>query len=171
MYLWHGICSNRILVKQCVRCLVYFVCQANNTLSKQNLIRQDEWFLIPILVLRVSSEHLKYTYFVIWQFQKDGIKYVIFIMKTTTIWFMNFPLTRLVHNISDPKVLEEYYNSTWNDVWFFVPRPSYEPPFHTIICMVWTPPQKLDKFANMSLNVCIAFFRSLCNLAFIFHSD
>ena len=83
------------------------------------------------------------------------------------VWGTN----RLVHNISDQKVLEEYYNSTWNDVWFFVPRPHYEPPFHTVICMVWTPPQKLEKFANLTLAVCIHFFRSLCNLAFIFHSN
>ena len=69
-----------------------------------------------------------------------------------------FLTTSETHNISDPEVLEEYYNSTWNDVWFFVPRPSYEPPFHTVICMVWTPPQKLDKFANMALMVCILYF-------------
>ena len=66
--------------------------------------------------------------------------------------------SRLFHNISDPKVLEEYYNSTWNDVWSFVPKIQYESPFHTVICMVWTPPQKLDKFANMTLMVCIPYF-------------
>ena len=37
--------------------------------------------------------------------------------------------------------------------------------------MVWTPPQKLDKFANMTLAVCIPFFKSLCNFTSIFHFD
>ena len=59
----------------------------------------------------------------------------------------------IVHNISDPKVLEQYYNSTWKDVWFFPPRPHFEQPFHTVICMVWTPPRDIYKFANMSLMV------------------
>ena len=63
------------------------------------------------------------------------------------------------HNISDAKVLEEEYNSTWNDVWFFPPRPHFDQPFHVINCMVWTPPKKLDKFANMSLHVCIVCIR------------
>ena len=55
--------------------------------------------------------------------------------------------------MSDPKVLEEYYNSTLNDVWFFPPRPHFEQPFQTVICMVRPPPQDIYKFANMSLMV------------------
>ena len=70
-----------------------------------------------------------------------------------TTYFPVLVAFSLRHNISDPKVLEEYYNSTWNDVWFFVPRPQFAPPFHIVICMVWTPPQNLDTFANMTLQV------------------
>ena len=69
--------------------------------------------------------------------------------------------------MSDPKVLEDYYNSTWNDVWFFPPRPHFEQPFQTVICMVWTPPRGIDKFANMSLMVLLL----SDYLAFIFHTD
>ena len=63
--------------------------------------------------------------------------------------------------MSDPKVLEEYYNSTLNDVWFFPPRPHFEQPFQTVICMVWTPPREVHKFANanMSLMVLLKYLR------------
>ena len=44
------------------------------------------------------------------------------------------------YDLMDPKVLQENYNTTVNDVWQFVPAISRGDEPHFVICLIWTMP-------------------------------
>ena len=39
----------------------------------------------------------------------------------------------------EPKIVDEAYNQTLNNDWYFAPRISDHPPFDTVICLIMTP--------------------------------
>ena len=63
------------------------------------------------------------------------------------------------HDLMDPKVLQEKYNTTKDDAWQFVPSISRDEP-NFVICLIWTMPieYKLDS----GLNYEVSCFLVLC---------
>ena len=52
----------------------------------------------------------------------------------------------------DQKTIMEDYNSTLGDIWQFSPKFHFDPPFDTVICMIWTPPL-IDRLNSWNLLV------------------
>ena len=52
----------------------------------------------------------------------------------------------------DPKVLQEIYNTTGNDVWQFVPSISRDGP-HFVICLIWTMPIEYKLASDLTYEV------------------
>ena len=45
--------------------------------------------------------------------------------------------------MSDEHILQEIYNVTIDDVWYFAPRTQPDKPYNMAICLIWTPPYKI----------------------------
>ena len=44
------------------------------------------------------------------------------------------------YKLKEREVLEEVFNVTWEDVWYFAPRVSDYKPYDVVICLIWTSP-------------------------------
>ena len=55
-------------------------------------------------------------------------------------------------DLMDPKVLQENYNTTGNDVWQFVPSISRDEP-HFVICLIWTMPIEYQLASGLTYEV------------------
>ena len=74
--------------------------------------------------------------------------------------------TSIYDDLMDPKVLQENYNTTGNDVWQFVPSISRgdadEPQF--VICLIWTMPIEYqlasDHFYEVSYFLVLCLFQN-----------
>ena len=58
----------------------------------------------------------------------------------------------------EPKIVDEAYNQTLNNDWYFAPRISDHPPFDTVICLIMVPYRKhqhnQDKRYTVSYLIC-----------------
>ena len=72
---------------------------------------------------------------------------------------MDFYEYNLIFNASgfddlmDPKVLQENYNTTENEVWQFVPAISRGDEPHFVICLIWTMPIEYQLASDLNYEV------------------
>ena len=61
-----------------------------------------------------------------------------------------------MYDLMDPKVLQENYNTTENDVWQLVPAMSNQGPYF-VICLIWTMPKEyhLSSDLNYEVSYCL----------------
>ena len=63
------------------------------------------------------------------------------------------------HDLMDPKVLQEKYNTTKDDAWQFVLSISRDEP-QFVICVIWTMPTGYELASG--LNYAVSYFLVLC---------
>ena len=55
----------------------------------------------------------------------------------------------------EPNVVQEVFNDTSNDDWYFVPRIETDKPYEIVICLIWTPSLDHRPKPDRSVTVCI----------------
>ena len=57
----------------------------------------------------------------------------------------------------DYKIVNYKYNDTSSGIWYFVPKVSMDPPFETVICLIWTPSREHKIKPDWSVEVNLFF--------------
>ena len=71
-----------------------------------------------------------------------------------------FNASGVYDDLMDPKVLQENYNTTRNDVWQFVPSIGRGDEPHFVICLIWTMP--VEYLLTSDLMYEVSCFQVLC---------
>ena len=68
--------------------------------------------------------------------------------------------------MTDPLILKEKYNATFDEVWEFVPRITSHPPYGASICLIWSLPKDYLLFPDFSYTVSMKLFQveNLCKI-------
>ena len=70
---------------------------------------------------------------------------------------MNFKIQYYEYRAyEDPKIIDETYNQTLNNDWYFVPKTSAFHPFQTVICLILAPFK--DHKPNSDWNIGVSYF-------------
>ena len=64
-----------------------------------------------------------------------------------------------MQNMTDPLILKEKYNATFDNVWKFVPKITSNPPYGASICLIWSLPKEYLLSPDFSYTVSMKLFQ------------